>query len=225
MKLPSLLRSMGRYLLAAALGLGATQPFTVHGQFAGTFVHPGGLHALADYQRMSNKVAQAASPWIDSYHQLMGIAEAQTNWGWAPAGQIFRCGSGCNNNFARSQKDALAIYYNALRYWITGDANFANHAIQGMDAWSSTMTNGVGGDSNWALGAGTCGYEFAVAGEALRGYSGWSQASINNYKNFLILFEQGNHSFLTGHNGTCDSHYWCNWDACTLASMISIGVL
>ncbi|HEU5396873.1 MAG TPA: LamG-like jellyroll fold domain-containing protein, partial [Verrucomicrobiae bacterium] len=100
----------------------------------------------------------------------------------------------------------------------------ANYAIQGMDAWSATMTNGVGGDSNWALGAGICGYEFAVAGEALRGYTNWSQASISNYCNFLRIFAAGNESFLANHNGTCDSHYWCNWDACNLASLMACGV-
>ena len=191
---------------------------------ATAFVHPGGVHTQADFDRMAAKVAAGESPWIDSYNQLAAVAEAKTNWSWAPAGQINRCGSGCVNNFSRSQKDALAIYYNALRYWITGDENFANHAIQGMDAWSSTMTNGVGGDSNWALGAGICGYEFAVAGEALHGYSGWSQDSMNAYSNFLMLFYGGNHWFLVNHNGTCPSHYRCNWDACNIASMMAIGV-
>jgi hypothetical protein len=86
------------------------------------------------------------------------------------------------------------------------------------------MTNGVGGDSNWALGAGICGYEFAVAGEALRGYTNWSATSISNYSNFLKIFAGGNDSFLVNHNGTCDSHYWCNWDACNAASLMACAV-
>lgn len=60
-----------------------------------------------------------------------------------------------------------------------------------MDAWSSRMTIGVGSDSNWALGAGINDYEFAMAGEALRGYPGWSQTSMNDYASFLLLFESG----------------------------------
>jgi hypothetical protein len=86
------------------------------------------------------------------------------------------------------------------------------------------MTNGVGGNSNWALGAGICGYELAVAGEALRGYTNWSATSISNYANFLRIFAAGNDSFLVNHNGTCDSRYWCNWDACNAASLMACAV-
>jgi autotransporter-associated beta strand protein len=192
------------------------------GANAQPFVHPGGLHTQADFDRMKAKVAVSASPWVDSYNQLTTVAEANTSWGWAPVTQIIRGPTG--SNFSRSQKDALAIYYLALRWRISGDTNFAEKAIQGCSAWSSTMTNGVGGDSNWALGAGICGYEFAVAGEALRGYTNWSQTSISNYSNFLKIFAGGNDSFLANHNGTCDSHYWCNWDACNVASLMACAV-
>ena len=209
-------------LTLLVMTFGAVSPLAVHGQFAGTFVHPGGLHTQADFDRMKAKVAANASPWVDSYNQLTAVSEANTGWPWAPVTQIVRGAS--PNNYARSQKDALAIYYLALRWRITGDTNFAEKAIAGCNAWSSTMTNGVGGNSNWALGAGICGYEFAVAGEALRGYANWSQTSISNYCNFLKIFAGGNDSFLQNHNGTCDSHYWCNWDACNVASLMACAV-
>ena len=189
---------------------------------ARAFIHPGCLSTTGDFARMQAMVQAGAHPWIDSYNKLITYSQAQTNWGWAPVTQIIRTSSG--GNFARCQQDALAIYYNALRYRITGDVNFANHAIQGMDAWSGTCTN-VSGDSNSPLGAGLCGYEFACAGEALRGYSGWSQSSINAYSNFLeTVFYSANNGFLTGHNGTCDTHYRANWDACNMASMIAVAV-
>ena len=41
----------------------------------------------------------------------------------------------------------------------------------------------------------------------------------------LTIFYPMNHDFLTNHNGACISHYWCNWDASNMASMIGIGVL
>jgi hypothetical protein len=34
-----------------------------------------------------------------------------------------------------------------------------------------------------------------------------------------------NLDFLLHHNGTKIDHYWCNWDACNMASMLGIGVL
>jgi autotransporter-associated beta strand protein len=186
------------------------------------FVHPGGLHTQADFDRMKAKVTANASPWVDSYNQLTALSMANLGWPWHPVTQIVRGTS--PNNYARSQLDALAIYYLALRYHITGDTNYANEAIRGMDAWSGTMTNGVGGNSNYALGAGICGYEFAVAGEALHGYAGWSPASMNAYSNFLMRWYGSCIGFMTGHNGTCDSHYWCNWDGCNLAAIMAIGV-
>lgn len=190
--------------------------------WAQTFVHPGGLHTQADFDRMKAKVAASVSPWVDSYNQLTPLSQANMGWPWNPVAQIVRGTS--PNNYARSQKDALAIYYLALRWRITGDTNFAEKAVQGCDAWSGTMTLGVGGNSNYALGAGICGYEFAVAGEALRGYPGWSPASMNAYSNFLMIFYGSCNYFLSGHNGTCDSHYWCNWDACNLAAIMAVGV-
>jgi autotransporter-associated beta strand protein len=202
--------------LAIALAFLSVQSVTAQ------FVHPGGLHTQADFDRMKAKVAANASPWVDSYNQMTNIWLANLNMPWAPVTQIVRGVS--PNNYARSQKDALAIYYHALRWRITGDTNYAEEAIVGMNLWSSTMTNGVGGNSNWALGAGICGYEFAVAGEALRGYANWSQTSISNYARFLRLFADGNDSFLQNHNGTCDSHYWANWDACNIASLMACAV-
>ncbi len=189
---------------------------------AHAFLHPGGLHTDTDFLRMSNKVAQAAHPWVDSYNGMNSVWMANLNMPWNPQTQIIRGGTG--NNYARSQDDALAIYYHALRWRITGNTNYAEEAIAGMNLWSAKMTNGVGGDSNWALGAGICGYEFAVAGEALRGYPNWSATSISNYCNFLKIFAAGNDNFLANHNGTCDSHYWANWDGCNVASLIACAV-
>ncbi len=219
------LQSRRRNLALAAAVIGWLLSLLVSQTTAAqTFVHPGGLHVQADFDRMAAKVAVGAHPWIDSYNKLITYSQAQTNWTPAPVLTIYRCSSGCTNNFARSQQDALAIYYLALRYRITGDANYANKAIAIMDAWSGTCTN-VSGDSNFALGAGLCGYEFATAGEALRGYSGWSVASQTAYSNFLFtVFYAASHDFLTRHNNTCGTHYRCNWDCCNMASMIAIGV-
>lgn len=186
------------------------------------FVHPGALHVLADYTRMATNVAAGNDPWYHSYTQLAAYAQAQTNWNAAPVGAIVRASTG--GNFARCQQDALAIYFQAIEYRITGNTNYATSAINLMNQWSGTLTN-VTGDSNFALGAGLCGYEFACAGEELRGYAGWSATSQTAYKSMLAnVFYAANNNFLTLHNGACDTHYWCNWDACNLASVIAIGV-
>src|SRR5260221_5364861 len=106
------LARVGFALLLAALG--AASPPTVHAQFAGQFVHPGGLHTQTDFDRMKAKVAANASPWVDSYNQLTTIWMANLNMPWHPVTQIVR--GAAPNNYARSQNDALAIYYHALRW-------------------------------------------------------------------------------------------------------------
>ncbi len=207
-------------------GAGSANSSTVTSSPTGApspFVHPGCLHVLSDFARMATNVAAGNRPWISSYQMMTNEAEAQPGWGAAPAGAISRSGP-LPDNYARSQEDALAIYYLALEYRITGRASYANAAINIMNAWSGTLTN-ITGNSNYALAGGLCGYEFACAAEELRGYSGWSAASQAAYKGMLVnVFYQANNGFLTGHEGTCDSHYRCNWDACNMASAIAIGV-
>ena len=39
--------------------------------FATSFVHPGGLHTLADLERMRTNVLAGNHPWIDGWQQLL----------------------------------------------------------------------------------------------------------------------------------------------------------
>src|SRR5207245_2344246 len=41
----------------------------------------------------------------------------------------------------------------------------------------------------------------------------------------LGVFYPMNHHFLVNHNDAKIDHYWCNWDACNIASVLAIGVL
>jgi hypothetical protein len=41
----------------------------------------------------------------------------------------------------------------------------------------------------------------------------------------LEVFYPMNRDFLLHHNGAKIDHYWCNWDACNMASALGIGVL
>src|SRR3989442_13530833 len=107
-----------RSILTGAISLLVLTLATVQTVQAG-FIHPGGLHTQADFDRMKAKVAANASPWIDSYNQLTTIWMANLNMPWHPVTQIVRGASA--NNYARSQDYALAIYYHALRWRITGD--------------------------------------------------------------------------------------------------------
>ncbi|MEO7100176.1 MAG: alginate lyase family protein, partial [Luteolibacter sp.] len=192
------------------------------------FAHPGVLHTQADLDRMKSKIAASAEPWATSYTTLTNSPWAQTWWPAYDVDYINRGGSAANN-YTRSQQDAQAIYELALRWELTGDPAYADHAVQIANVWSGLL--GVTGDSNSSLAAGICGYLFASGGEILSTYPGWPAAQKQAYKDMMIrVFYQANLDFLWRHHGTPvskggNTHYRLNWDADNIASMAAIGIL
>lgn len=210
--------------LAAAFWLAA-------GSAAGqSFVHPGCLSTSADLQRMSNKVAQSAQPWKGSWDILIANSHAQLSWNPSPQPWICRGGAcssmGLSENYMTMARDAAAAYQHALRYHISGNTNHANKSVQIMDAWSATLTN-ITGDSNWLLAGAGQGYQWACAAELMRNYGPWTNSGgFTTFQNWLLTrFYPGINSFLQVHNGTCDTHYWANWDLFAMCAMISIGIV
>jgi len=191
------------------------------------FVHPGCLHDQNDINRMQTQVAANAQPWLGGWNNLTASTFAQNTRVANPVQVVTRgCADSCSENYTSCMQDAAAAYQNALRYVISGDTSYANCAVNILNAWASTLTQIDPCCSDHALLAGIQGYQFAGAAELLRNYSGWSATSFNAFKQWMLnVWYPNNHDFLTTHFNTCISHYWCNWDACNLASMISIGVL
>jgi len=191
------------------------------------FVHPGVLHTQADFTRMATKVTAGAAPWITDYNILTSSPFAQTSWPAYSVTYIVRGPSG--NNYTRSQEDAQAIYELALRWKISGNTTYADHAVQIANVWSNLQ--GVTGDTNAALAGGICGYLFASAGEILSTYSGWADADKQAYKDMMMrVFYPSNFDFLWRHFDTFwrtggNTHYRLNWDADNVASMAAIGIL
>jgi hypothetical protein len=189
-------------------------------------VHPGLLHADADFARMKAKVDAGAEPWVSGWQRLLANAHAQLDWTPRPAAMVYRGADGTNpENYAQLYNDAAAAYALALRWKISGDARYADKAIQVLDAWSAALV-GIGGTSDKFLAAGLYGYQLANAAEIMRSYAAWPAASFTRFKTMMTtVFYAMNHDFLTRHNGACISHYWANWDLCNMDSMLAIGVL
>jgi hypothetical protein len=187
------------------------------------FTHPGALHTQADLDRMSAQVAAGASPWIDSWNILIANSHSSLSWTPRPVATVVRGGS--NQNYPQLYNDIAAAYACVLRWYISGDTAYADKAVEIMNAWSYTLTN-ITGTSDKFLASGIYGYEFANVGEIMRLYPGWAPADFAQFQNMMAtIFYPMNHDFLVNHNGACISHYWCNWDASNMASMITIGVL
>ena len=160
-------------------------------------------------------VAAGTHPWIDDWNKLITDSEAQRTY---TAGVNADMGA----NRQRADADAHAAYLNALRWYISGDTTYADAAVNICNAWS-TAVNQV--PSNTGL-VGIPIFDFAMAGEVLRLYSGWSAPDFARFKTMMTTYLYPScHDFLTNHNGAAIDAYWANWDACNLGAMIAMGVL
>ncbi|RFP09199.1 hypothetical protein D0T25_23995 [Duganella sp. BJB488] len=189
-------------------------------------VHPGLLHTQADFDRMRQKVAANASPWIGGWNRLTANSHASLSWTPNPQAIVSR---GADNTYADNSailfNDVAAAYACALRWKVSGDTAYADKAIQIMNAWSATLTTigGIAGNpgNDGYLLAGIQGYQFANAAEIMRAYSGWAPADFTRFQNMMLnVFYPVNHKFLPS-----SIVVYSSWDLCCVASILAIGVL
>ncbi len=220
--------------LLAAIGVtaGAQTQATAYDTNRG-FVHPGGLHTQADFDRIKAQLA-AGNPTVKAaYQKLTSAAYAQANVQTYPTETIVR-GGGSGENYMNACRGAAMAYQNALRWKIAGTKANAEAAVRVLMAWAGT-TKAIGGDSNYALASGLYGYEFAQAAELMRDYEGWSREDFDTFKRWMLdLWYPYAIGFLRGRNGTWENagkwwqapgHYWSNWGLCNAMCVALIGVL
>ncbi|MBT0768299.1 alginate lyase family protein [Kineosporia sp. J2-2] len=215
---------------AGALGAVAAVGVAVHpaaavrptaGQAAAKpFVHPGMLHTDRDLARVGRRVAAGAPVATAGWRRLVANGRSHATWTPRPLATVVRGGTG--DNCAQFYIDVHAAYQNALRWRITGQEEHARAAAGVLNAWSSTLTE-VTGNADRFLAAGIYGYQLANAAELLREYPGFDLPAAQHL--LRTVFYPLNDQFLTDHNGACITNYWANWDLCTLASVMAIGIL
>lgn len=215
------LKAAGGLALAGAAG-GLTAAVTAGAADAApaTFTHPGMLHAYGELNRAKVRVAAGDDPWLAGWNRLTANAHAQSGWKPNPQATIIRGGTG--ENYGILYNDIHAAYQNALRWKIAGTTAHGDTARDILNAWSAKLTT-VTGTSDRFLAAGIYGYQFANAAELMRGYPGFD---LNRFKRMMLsVFYPLNNQFLTRHNDACITHYWANWDLCTMNSILAIGIL
>src|SRR5690348_9690543 len=195
-------------------------PFAVCGQVlrAQPFAHPGGLHTLADLDRMKANVLAGNHPWIDDWNRLITDPQAQTSYGTHVQAKM---GASRQN----ADLDAHAAYLNALRWYISGEVGYANKATNILTAWATAVNQRPSGTDIPGL-IGIPIFDFAMAGEVLRAYPGWRTEHFDAFTHMMTRYLYPVcHDFLHRHNGDCITHYWANWDACNIAAILAMGVL
>lgn len=197
------------------------------------FIHPGGLHTQADFDRVRRQLAEGNEIVTAAYKVLKSAEYAQPGVKTSPVETIVR-GGGVGENYMNAARAATMAYQNALRWKIEDNKACADAAVRILMAWANT-TKAIGGDSNYALAAGLYGYQFAQAAELMRDYEGWSREEFNTFKGWMLsVWYPTAIGFLRGRNGTWENagkwwqapgHYWSNWGLCNVLCVISIGVL
>ncbi|MEV0068495.1 MULTISPECIES: alginate lyase family protein [unclassified Amycolatopsis] len=141
-----------------------------------TFTHPGVLVSRPQLDFVRAKVNAGAQPWKSAYDQMMGSKYASLTRTAKPRA-VVECGSysNPNNGCTDEREDAIAAYTDALAWYITQDARYAQKAIALMDAWSATITSHT--NSNAPLQTGWAGASWSRAAELIKStYTSWPNA-------------------------------------------------
>lgn len=174
------------------------------------FAHPGLNHTRADLDRMKEKVLAGESPWIDGWNALCDFRDSQSDFGASPKPTI----GGSDGTRQRASRDAMAAYYNILRWYVTGDEAHARCAVDLLNAWSSAVQSVVTGEL-FMLPA--C--DFMKAAELVRLYPGWKEEDRERFEKMARDYIYPACRDFRDEPGT-----WPGWDGPANTACLYIGV-
>jgi hypothetical protein len=195
------------------------------------FKHPGGLVTQEDIDRIKNlKDVVKDATIVSAFNKLQANSHAKSTYNANAQIRVDRGGTDYADNYSIAMNDVAAAYQNALMWRITGNTTHADCAVRILNAWARTCKE-ITGDTNASLASGIYGYEFAQAGELLRGYSGWKAADFKAYQDWMrnlwypraLYFLAFKHGRNCGHGDP--GHYFSNWGLCNVLAVMSIGIL
>lgn len=137
-----------------------------------TFVHPGGVNGQVELDYVKGRIAAGAQPWTNNFNAMLPLATGVTNM-TAPMDE-------------NGQKaDARKAYANALAWYYTGNATYANNAIGVLNVWGNTF-NGYPTTAGQDLLQGAwIGALLGPAAEIMRNYVGWVPADRTRVQNMF----------------------------------------
>ncbi|MGW4436214.1 alginate lyase family protein [Streptomyces sp. NPDC004596] len=179
------------------------------------FAHPGVTVSLAQLDFVRGKVLAGAQPWKGAFDQMTASKYADLNRTPKPRATV-ECGSYSNPDLGCTdeRQDAIAAYTDALTWYITRDARYAQKAIQIMDAWSATVTSHT--NSNAPLQTGWAGSSWPKAAEIIKytytgGWAGQNRFAAMLRDVYLPVVIKGSNS-----NG--------NWELSMMEAAVGISV-
>ena len=149
-----------------------------------TFVHPGITHKRSDLDRMKYMVRAQIDPWYASYQEMAADSKASYNYAVQGDPSFTELGRDSKVNYGAWNSDIRAAYYNAIRWYITGDARHADKAVEIFNAWTNLTSVTSGGTDSLSGGVG---YIMIEAAEIIKNtYDGWLPPEIDAFKNMLV---------------------------------------
>ncbi|MEK4877933.1 carbohydrate-binding protein [Paenibacillus sp. FSL R5-0908] len=152
------------------------------------YSHPGGIVTADEFAVIKAKVNANLSPWKEAYNVMMRDADngllvqnhAVATWNVPgfyadPAGHIAAKGG--------LEQDTQAAYAGALAYRFTGDAKYADKAVELMNAWA--VTNKAMGMTDAPLASAYVGVGMINAADLLKDYSGWRAAEQAQFQSWI----------------------------------------
>jgi Alginate lyase len=149
------------------------------------WVHPGVFVQSKQLDYISEKVAEKAEPWSGAFTSMLTYDYASPTRTPTPFKTV-DCGPRSNPDIGchEERQDSMAAYVNSLAFWITKENNYAEKAIEYMDAWSGTIQSHT--NHNAPLQSAWSAANWVRAGEIMRyANGGWSDQGIAIFEDML----------------------------------------
>lgn len=170
------------------------------------FIHPGITNTRSDLDRIKSMVEAQVDPWYASYLEMEADSKSSYNYTVRGDPSFTELGRDDGTNYSAWNSDIRAAYYNAIRWYVTGDERHAEKAVEIFNAWNNLEDVTSGGTR--AL-SGAIVYIMLEAAEIIKStYDGWPESEIQEFKDMLVYPGYSNTAEPDGISRTSGSFYW-----------------
>jgi len=162
-----------RQLFRAMLALFSLN-IIAHGET--NLVHPGLLHSREELDFVKARIAANQEPWKEAFDRVKALNPENRN----PSPRVSLSPSGNHSLHDEMIRDGSAAYACALLWYYSGDQEYADHAIEILNAWNIFESHDNWLFLSWAVP------HFLNAAEIIRySQAGWSSADQKKFEDMV----------------------------------------